>query len=116
VELDPARVEAVTWLDLPAALARTGLLVNTTSLGMVGHPPLDIDLIDLPEDAAVADIVYAPLETPLLAAARARGLRTVDGLGMLLHQAVPGFARWFRVTPSVTPELRARIVADLNRS
>lgn len=113
VELDPARVEAVTWLDLPAAMARTGLLVNTTSLGMVGHPPLDLDLFDLAEDAAVADIVYAPLETPLLAAARARGLAAVDGLGMLLHQAVPGFARWFRVTPSVTPALRARIVADL---
>ncbi|MCJ2034217.1 shikimate dehydrogenase [Methylobacterium sp. J-068] len=113
VELDPARVEAVTWLDLPAAMARTGLLVNTTSLGMVGQPPLDIDLVDLPEEAAVADIVYAPLETPLLAAARARDLAAVDGLGMLLHQAVPGFARWFRLTPSVTPELRARIVADL---
>ncbi|GJD75644.1 shikimate dehydrogenase [Methylobacterium goesingense] len=111
--LDPARVEAVAWRDLPTALAHTGLLVNTTSLGMVGHPPLTLDLIDLPEDAAVADIVYAPLETPLLAAARARGLSAVDGLGMLLHQAVPGFARWFRVTPSVTPELRARIVADL---
>ncbi|RZK91907.1 MAG: shikimate dehydrogenase, partial [Methylobacterium sp.] len=67
----------------------------------------------LPEDAAVADIVYAPLETPLLAAARARGLPAVDGLGMLLHQAVPGFARWFRTTPRVTPALRARIVADL---
>lgn len=113
VALDPARVEAVSWLDLPAALARTGLLVNTTSLGMVGHPPLVLDLIDLARDAAVADIVYAPLETPLLAAARARGLSAVDGLGMLLHQAVPGFARWFRVTPSVTPDLRARIVADL---
>jgi shikimate dehydrogenase len=113
VALDPARVEAVSWLDLPAALAHTGLLVNTTSLGMVGHPPLVLDLFDLARDAAVADIVYAPLETPLLAAARARGLSAVDGLGMLLHQAVPGFARWFRVTPSVTPELRARIVADL---
>ncbi|KQP77607.1 shikimate dehydrogenase [Methylobacterium sp. Leaf113] len=113
VALDPARVEAVAWYDLPDAMARTGLLVNTTSLGMVGRPPLDLDLLPLPEDAAVADIVYAPLETPLLAAARARGLPAVDGLGMLLHQAVPGFARWFRVTPRVTPALRARIVADL---
>ena len=113
VALDPARVEAVAWHDLPDALARTGLLVNTTALGMIGHPPLDLDLLPLPEDAAVADIVYAPLETPFLAAARARGLPAVDGLGMLLHQAVPGFARWFRTTPRVTPALRARIVADL---
>jgi shikimate dehydrogenase len=113
VTLDPARVEAVAWHDLPDAMARTGLLVNTTSLGMVGHPPLNLDLRPLPGDAAVADIVYAPLETALLAAARARGLAAVDGLGMLLHQAVPGFARWFRTTPRVTPALRARIVADL---
>ena len=80
---------------------------------MTGRPPLDIDLLALPTDAIVADIVYSPLETPLLAAARRRGNRTVDGLGMLLHQAVPGFARWFGVTPTVTPALRALIAADI---
>ena len=105
--------EALAWAEIPAALAGTGLLVNTTALGMKGQPPLDIDLAPLPERAAVADIVYAPLETPLLAAARARGLAAVDGLGMLLHQAVPGFEAWFGVRPAVTPALRAAIVADL---
>ena len=113
--LDPERVETIDWSALPDALSGTGLLVNTTSLGMTGHPPLDIDLAPLPEGAAVADIVYAPLETSLLAAARARGLAAVDGLGMLLHQAVPGFEAWFGVPPAVTPELRALIVADLDR-
>ncbi|HEX8417864.1 MAG TPA: shikimate dehydrogenase [Methylobacterium sp.] len=116
VALDPTRVAALDWTDLPDALLRTGLLVNTTSLGMTGHPPLDIDLAPLRRAAAVADIVYAPLETPLLAAARARGLAAIDGLGMLLHQAVPGFERWFGVRPSVTPDLRARIAADLAKS
>ena len=87
--------------------------MNTTSLGMAGEPPLEIDLTPAPKRAVVTDIVYVPLETPLLAQARARGLRTVDGLGMLLHQAVPGFARWFGWTPKVTPELRALIEADL---
>ncbi len=115
VAIDPERIAAVDWAALPEALGGTGLLVNTTSLGMTGHPPLDIDLAPLPETAAVADIVYAPLETPLLAAARARGLATVDGLGMLLHQAVPGFEAWFGVRPAVTPELRALVVADLGR-
>ncbi|KQP61762.1 shikimate dehydrogenase [Methylobacterium sp. Leaf108] len=113
VALDPARVRAIAWDELPAALAPAGLLVNTTSLGMAGHPPLVLDVAALGSEAAVADIVYAPLETPLLAAARARGLDAVDGLGMLLHQAVPGFARWFGRTPSVTPALRERILADL---
>ncbi len=116
VALDPARVQALAWPDLTGALAETGLLVNTTLLGMSGHPPLDLDLSPLPDAAAVADIVYAPLETPLLAAARARGLAAVDGLGMLLHQAVPGFERWFGVRPTVTPALRDRIVADLKPS
>ena len=96
-------------------LAGAGLIVNTTSLGMTGHPPLAINLDRLPPSAVVADVVYAPLETPLLAAARARGLRTVDGLGMLLHQAVGGFERWFGVRPQVTPELRALVEADLLR-
>lgn len=111
--LDPDHVTALDWSELPEALAQAGLLVNTTSLGMVGHPPLAIDLAPMPPGAAVADIVYAPLETPLLAQARARGLAAIDGLGMLLHQAVPGFERWFGVRPAVTPALRAKIVADL---
>ena len=90
-----------------------GLLVNTTALGMHGNPELAADPAHLPGHALVTDIVYVPLETPLLAAARRRGLKTVDGLGMLLHQAVPGFERWFGVRPEVTPELRALIVADM---
>ena len=112
-ELDPGHVEALAWEAVPEALSETGLLVNTTSLGMAGHPPLALDLAPLPARAAVADIVYVPLETPLLAAARARGLAAVDGLGMLLHQAVPGFFAWFGLRPEVTPELREKIVADL---
>ncbi|WP_298963156.1 shikimate dehydrogenase [uncultured Methylobacterium sp.] len=112
-DLDPERVASVEWEALPAHLAAAGLLVNTTSLGMGSGPPLVLDLSPLPAGAAVADAVYVPLETPLLAAARARGLAAVDGLGMLLHQAVPGFARWFGVTPQVTPELRALVVADI---
>lgn len=111
--IDPSRVVPLPWEAVPNALARTGLLVNTTSLGMKGHAPLEIDLSPLPADAAVADIVYVPLETPLLAQARARDLAAVDGLGMLLHQAVPGFEAWFGRRPEVTPELRAKIVADL---
>ncbi|WP_147076644.1 shikimate dehydrogenase [Methylobacterium haplocladii] len=115
VELDPERIEILDWAVLPEALSEARLLVNTTVLGMTGHPSLDIDLAPLPDTAAVADIVYAPLETSLLAAARTRGLAAVDGLGMLLHQAVPGFSAWFGVRPAVTPELRALVVADLAR-
>ncbi len=98
-----------------ALMADTGLLVNTTSLGMQGHEGqrLPADPRHLPAHAIVTDIVYVPLETPLLAAARQRGLATVDGLGMLLHQAAPGFERWFGLCPQVTPALRALIVADL---
>ncbi|HEX2556315.1 MAG TPA: shikimate dehydrogenase [Microvirga sp.] len=107
------RIVPLAWEALDAALGEVDLLVNTTSLGMAGQPPLALDLARLPGRAAVADIVYVPLETPLLAQARARSLRAVDGLGMLLHQAVPGFARWFGVTPEVTPELRALIAADI---
>jgi shikimate dehydrogenase len=106
-------VEVIDWEDRNAALAGCGLLVNATSLGMTGKEPLDIDLAALPKDAVVADIVYSPLETPLLAAARARDNRVVDGLGMLLHQAVPGFERWFGVRPEVTPALRAHVAASL---
>lgn len=111
--LDPARVEAVPWEAREAALGGVDLIVNTTSLGMTGQAPLEIALDGLPARAVVADIVYVPLETPLLAAARARGLRAVDGLGMLLHQAVPGFERWFGVRPRVTPALRDIVVADI---
>ncbi len=107
------RVCVVDWSDRSHALAGAGLLVNTTSLGMEKMPPLDIALDALPADATVSDIVYVPLETPLLAAARARGLAASDGLGMLLHQAVPSFAAWAGVTPRVTPELRAKAVASL---
>lgn len=110
------RVSVVPWEDRSKALAGCGLLVNTTSLGMTGKPPLDINLSALPLDAIVADIVYSPLETPLLAAAVGRGNRTVDGLGMLLHQAVPGFERWFGVRPEVTPALRAHVAAHLEAS
>ena len=94
-------------------LADAGLLVNTTALGMVGNEGLAADPALLPDHAVVTDLVYVPLETPLLAAARARGLKTVDGLGMLLNQAVPGFEHWFGIRPQVTAELRALIVADL---
>jgi shikimate dehydrogenase len=111
-----SRVSVVPWEDRNRALSGCGLLVNATSLGMTGKPPLDIDLSALPADAIVADIVYSPLETQLLAAARARGNRAVDGLGMLLHQAVPGFERWFGVRPQVTPDLRAHVMAHLKAS
>ncbi|WP_047308665.1 shikimate dehydrogenase [Rhodopseudomonas palustris] len=107
------RVVPIAWSDIPVALPGAGLLVNTTSLGMKGQPPLPIDLSALPADAVVADLVYVPLETDLLAAARARGLRTADGLGMLLHQAVRGFDLWFGARPHVTAELRALVEADL---
>ena len=106
-------VEVVDWEDRNRALSSCGLLVNATNLGMTGKEPLEIDLAALPKDAVVADIVYSPLKTPLLAQARARGNRVVGGLGMLLHQAVPGFERWFGVRPEVTPELRAHVAASL---
>jgi shikimate dehydrogenase len=109
-------VTVTDWDDRNRALAGCGLLVNATSLGMTGKEPLEIDLTKLPVDAVVADIVYSPLETELLAAARARGNRTVDGLGMLLHQAVPGFERWFGVRPDVTPALRAHVAASLGET
>jgi shikimate dehydrogenase len=98
---------------LPEICADASLLVNTTSLGMAGDGSLPADPTWLPDHAIVNDLVYVPLQTPLLAAAAARGLKTVDGLGMLLHQAAPGFERWFGRRPEVTPALRDRIVADL---
>jgi shikimate dehydrogenase len=107
------KIETLAWHELDRGVAQAQLIVNTTSLGMAGQPPLPTDLSQAPDNAIVSDIVYVPLRTPLLAAAERRGLRTVDGLGMLLHQAAPGFERWFGVKPQVTPELRAMIVADL---
>ena len=89
--------------------------MNTTSLGMHGQPALELDVGLLPSHAVVADLVYVPLETPLLSAARARGLKTADGLGMLLQQAVRGFELWFGQRPEVTPELRALVEADLTK-
>lgn len=106
-------ISPIAWDAIGAVLPRARLLVNTTSLGMAGQPDLTIDLAALPADAVVADLVYVPLVTPLLAAAQARGLRTADGLGMLLHQAVRGFELWFGRRPDVTPDLRALIEADL---
>ncbi|WP_421915422.1 shikimate dehydrogenase [Mesorhizobium sp.] len=108
-----AGVSAHAMAAADELLGDAGLLVNTTALGMHGNETLSADPTRLPDHAIVTDIVYVPLETPLLAAARARGLRTVDGLGMLLHQAAPGFERWFGVRPRVTAELRSLVVADL---
>ena len=106
-------VHPIAWETIDEVLPRAGLLVNTTSLGMHGQPALEIDAGLLPSQAIVADLVYVPLETPLLAAAQARALKTADGLGMLLHQAVRGFELWFGKRPEVTPELRALVEADL---
>ena len=99
-------IRPLNWEARNAALAGAALVVNTTSLGMTGQPALDLDLSLLPVEALVNDLVYAPLTTALLAAARERGNIAVDGLGMLLHQARPGFAAWFGVEPDVTAELR----------
>ena len=106
----------MAWDAVGDLLPRAGLLVNTTSLGMNGQPALELDVGLLPPHAVVADLVYVPLETPLLAAARARGLKTADGLGMLLHQAVRGFELWFGRRPEVTAELRALVEADLTNT
>jgi shikimate dehydrogenase len=106
-------VQAIAWDAINDVLPRAGLLVNTTSLGMRGQPALELDIGLLPSNAIVADLVYVPLETMLLKAARERGLKTADGLGMLLHQAVRGFELWFGQRPQVTPELRALAEADL---
>ena len=106
------RVQVARWDETTGLLGGAGLLVNTTTLGMVGQPPLEFNL-RAPPSMVVADLVYAPLVTGLLASARARGLRTADGLGMLLHQAVRGFQLWFGIRPEVTAELRALVEADL---
>jgi len=106
-------VKAVAWDHRHAALEGTAMLVNTTSQGMAGQPALDLALDKLPASALVSDIIYIPQETPLLTAARLRGNRTVNGLGMLLHQARPAFHAWFGVMPQVTAELRAMIEATI---
>jgi len=106
-------ITVIDWSRGAAVLGDAALLVNTTSLGMAGRPPLDLALDALPKTAVVNDIVYAPLETPLLEAARRRGNPVVDGLGMLLHQARPAFAAWFGVTPDVTLALRQAVAASL---
>jgi shikimate dehydrogenase len=110
-----ANIFPVTWDAIGELLPRAKLLVNTTSLGMHGQPALELDVGRLPSHAVVADLVYVPLETPLLAQARERGLKTADGLGMLLYQAVRGFELWFGQRPEVTSELRALIEADLKK-
>jgi shikimate dehydrogenase len=109
-------LSAIEWEDRHRALAGATMLVNTTSQGMVGQSPLDLMLDALPTIALVCDIVYVPLETPLLTAARRRGNPTVDGLGMLLHQARPAWQAWFGIEPEVTPELRALIEATFTAS
>jgi shikimate dehydrogenase len=110
-----AGVDPVSWDAIGDLLPRAGLLVNTTSLGMHGQPPLEVDVGLLPPHAVVADLVYVPLQTPLLSAAQARGLKSADGLGMLLHQAVRGFELWFGQRPEVTSELRDLVEADLTK-
>jgi shikimate dehydrogenase len=110
-----ANVYPVAWDAIGDLLPRCGLLVNTTSLGMHGQPALEVDTGVLPSHAVVADLVYVPLQTPLLVAARTRGLKTADGLGMLLYQAVRGFELWFGQRPEVTQELRALVEADLTK-
>ena len=104
---------AMAWADLSKNLNEADLLVNSSSLGMVRQPPLAVDVSALPQRAIVADAVYVPLRTSLIEAASARGLRTVEGLGMLLHQAAPAFARWFGRKPAVTPALRALVEAEV---
>ena len=103
------------WEERHDALRAGSFLVNTTSLGMTGMPSLDLDLAALPPNASVCDIVYSPLETPLLAAARARGNPTIDGLGMLLHQARPGFEAWFGHAPDVTDSLRQAMLSAMGQ-
>ena len=124
VNRSPSRAEAladalgpvasiVAWEARADSLDGAALVVNATTLGMTGQPPLDLTLDAAPDDAVVTDIVYTPLRTPFLCAAQRRGLRTVDGLGMLLHQARPGFAAWFGVEPTVDDTLRAAVLATL---
>ena len=105
--------EIIQWEKIQTAVERADLIVNTTTLGMAGHTALELDLSAAVSTALVTDIVYTPLKTPLLEAAERTGLRTVDGLGMLLHQAVLGFTHWFGLTPQVTPALRTAVLTAL---
>lgn len=109
-EFGGERIQVVDWAERTHILDGASLLVNTTTQGMVGQPPLDLELAALPLSAVVSDIVYTPLVTPLLGAAHARGLKTVTGIGMLLHQARPGFEAWFGHPAEVTPELRDHVL------
>ena len=109
--MNPERIKIIPWDDREQALKTAGLLVNTTSLGMTGQPPLEIDLSAAPQDMAVCDIVYAPLMTGLLTQAKEKGLPGVTGIGMLLHQARPAFEAWFGVLPDVDNELKEKIGA-----
>jgi shikimate dehydrogenase len=113
VLIDASRTEAAEWSDLPKLLGAADLIVNTTPLGMAGYPDLDVDLRRAKPDAIAYDLVYVPLETAFLRGAQRRGLRTLGGLGMLLHQAAPGFERWFGVRPEVTDELRSLVIRDI---
>src|SRR5262249_13751327 len=110
-DLDAQKIEVCDWDLRAVALAGAMLLVNTTSLGMTGQPPLDLDLTHLPKEAAVYDIVYVPLETELLKAAKAASHPVIDGIGMLLHQARPGFAAWFGIEPVVDQALTTYVLA-----
>ena len=110
--LGEGALRAIPWDRRADGLEDTGLLVNATTLGMKGNPALDLNLDKLKTDAVVTDLVYQPVLTPLLAAAAGRGNPVVDGIGMLLHQARPGFRAWFGVEPEVTPELRAFVLED----
>jgi shikimate dehydrogenase len=111
-----AQIQTAAWAERDASLTKASLLVNATTLGMHGQPDLAIDIGRLPAAAVVADLVYVPLDTPLLRAARARHLRTADGIGMLLHQAVRGFLLWFGKKPEITHELRSLLERDLSSS
>jgi shikimate dehydrogenase len=104
-------VKVLDWSERHAALAGAVMLINTTNQGMYGQPPLDLNLDDLPRHALVSDLIYIPLQTPLLVAASQRGNPTVNGLGMLLNQAIPAFEAWFGVKPKITPELHKLVLA-----
>ena len=112
-DLGDSRLKTIEWSQREGALSEAGLLVNTTAAGLKGNEPLDLNLSALPIEALVTDLLYDPLLTPVLESAQARGNPIVDGLGMLIHQAIPGFAAWFGVEPTVTPTLRNLLERDL---
>ena len=113
LDLDPRRIRVVDWEDRADCPSWASVVVNTTTIGMKGEGHLALDYASPDPQCVISDIVYVPLETDLLANARRAGLRCVDGLGMLLHQAVPGFERWFGVRPQVTDDLRKKVLADI---